>query len=440
MVATVTLTTTDTAHLLLALGALLVAAHVLGSVFARIRQPRVIGEILGGLLLGPTVLGALAPGAHDWLFPAEGSTPAVLGAVYQLGLLLLLFCSGVEIRSAFSRDEGKAVASISIAGMLVPFIAGLLALRFVHLERYWGTAHNSTAFLLVFAIAVAVTSIPVISRIMFDLGILDTAFARVVLGVAVIEDVVLYVLLAIALGLVAGTGGSDFGLPSLLELSGGSVASTAYHVAATLAILALFLIVGPRAYRVVSRSRLNPISRATPVANQHVFMFAATILCLFLGVEAFFGALLAGIVVGSRRREPASAIEAVKTFSFAFFVPVYFAVVGLQLDLIHGFEPLFFLAFLAFACGAKAISVYAGARIAGESSRAALNLAVALNARGGPGIVLASVAFGAGIISEPFYAVLVLLAILTSLAAGSWLERVPKEQLLGRGTGKPVTS
>ena len=400
--------------------------------FARFRQPRVIGEILGGLFLGPTVLGALAPGAHDWLFPAEGPTAHVLGAVYQLGLLLLLFVSGMEIRSAFTRDEGRAVASISVAGMAVPFLAGLAALRFVHLERYWGTAQSSSAFLLVFAIAVAVTSIPVISRIMHDLGILDTAFARVVLGVAVLEDVVLYVLLAIALGIVSGTASAEFGLPDLLGLAGGSAADIAYHVVATLGLLALFLALGPKAYRVVSRSKLNPISRGSPVANQLVFLLSSTVLCLFLGVEAFFGALLAGIVVGSRRREPASAVEAVKGFSFAFFVPVYFAIVGLQLDLIRGFDPLFFVAFLGFACAAKAISVYAGARIAGEGPRSSVNLAVALNARGGPGIVLASVAFGAGIISEPFYAVLVLLAIVTSLAAGSWLERVPRDRLLDR--------
>ena len=400
--------------------------------FARFRQPRVIGEILGGLFLGPTVLGALAPGAHDWLFPAEGPTAHVLGAVYQLGLLLLLFVSGMEIRSAFTRDEGRAVASISVAGMAVPFLAGLAALRFVHLERYWGTAQSSSAFLLVFAIAVAVTSIPVISRIMHDLGILDTSFARVVLGVAVLEDVVLYVLLAIALGIVSGTASAEFGLPDLLGLAGGSAADIAYHVVATLGLLALFLALGPKAYRVVSRSKLNPISRGSPVANQLVFLLSSTVLCLFLGVEAFFGALLAGIVVGSRRREPASAVEAVKGFSFAFFVPVYFAIVGLQLDLIRGFDPLFFVAFLGFACAAKAISVYAGARIAGEGPRSSVNLAVALNARGGPGIVLASVAFGAGIISEPFYAVLVLLAIVTSLAAGSWLERVPRDRLLDR--------
>jgi Kef-type K+ transport system membrane component KefB len=431
MKASMTLSTTDVAHVLLALGALLVAAHLCGSIFARFRQPRVIGEILGGLLLGPTVLGAIAPGVQAWLFPPEGPTANVLGAVYQLGLLLLLFVSGVEIHAAFNRKEGKAVTSISIAGMLLPFAAGLVALHFLDLHRYWGTAQSSGAFLLVFAIAVAVTSIPVISRIMHDLGILDTSFARVVLGVAVLEDVVLYVLLAIALGIVSGTSGESFGLPALIGLEAGSAADIAYHVVATLAVLALFLTIGPKAYRVVSRSKLNPISHGSPVAHQLVFLLFSTVLCLFLGVEAFFGALLAGIVVGARKREPASAIEAVKGFSFAFFIPAYFAIVGLQLDLIRGFEPLFFIGFLLFACVAKALSVYLGARIGGEPARTSLNLAIALNARGGPGIVLASVAFGAGIINEPFYAVLVLLAIITSLAAGSWLERVPRSELVG---------
>src|SRR5205823_5723052 len=122
--------------------------------------------------------------------------------------------------------------------------------KFIHLERYWGTAHSSSAFLLVFAIAVAVTSIPVISRIMHDLGILDTSFARVVLGVAVLEDVVLYVLLAIALGIVSGSGGAEFGLPELLRMTGGSGADIAYHVVATLVLLGLFLALGPKAYRV----------------------------------------------------------------------------------------------------------------------------------------------------------------------------------------------
>ena len=107
---------------------------------------------------------------------------------------------------------------------------------------------------------------------------------------------------------------------------------------------------------------------------------------------------------------------------------MYFAIVGLRLDLLSGFEPLFFLLFLAVACVAKYVSVWVGARWAGESSAGARNLGVALNARGGPGIVLASVAFDAGIVDQGFYAVLVMLAIVTSLLAGSWLGRVVRSE------------
>src|SRR5262245_185652 len=119
------LSTTDIAHILIALATLLAAAHLVGSLFASIRQPRVIGEIVGGILLGPTVLGALAPAVSAWLFPSEGATPVILSAVSQLGLLLLLFCAGAEIRSAFSRDEARPVAWITGTGMFLPFLAGL---------------------------------------------------------------------------------------------------------------------------------------------------------------------------------------------------------------------------------------------------------------------------------------------------------------------------
>ena len=134
------------------------------------------------------------------------------------------------------------------------------------------------------------------------------------------------------------------------------------------------------------------------------------------------------------------AIRSIQGFAFAFFIPIYFAVVGLQLDLLRGFDAGFFLFFLLLACAIKAGSVYLGARLAGQARASSWNLAVALNARGGPGIVVASVAYGAGIISQSFYAVLVMLAIVTSLFAGSWLAHVPKERLLAEEplTGEPT--
>ncbi len=422
------------AHLL---AALMVAAHALGALFARWRQPRVIGEIAAGLVLGPTLLGHMAPGAESWLFPAAGVTATVLGAFYQLGLLLLLFCSGARIRSAHQRGENKTVGWVFTTGMLLPFLAGLGLLHVLDLRSSWGPHGNAASFLLIFAIAMAVTSIPVISKIMHDLGILDTPFARVVLGVAVAEDIVLYVILAVSLGLAQGSAGSLFGLPALLPIRPGSAADMGYHVVATLAVLGAALAFGPRVYRAAARWRLNLLRRASPVAYELALMLGATLLCLFMGVEGFFGAFVAGIAVGRASEVTPAAVRSIEGFSFAFFIPIYFALVGLQLDLLRGFNVAFFLLFLVLACAVKAGSVYLGARLAGQSSGSSLNLAVALNARGGPGIVVASVAYAAGVIGQPFYAVLVMLAIVTSLFAGSWLAHVPRERLLLAGQRPP---
>jgi Kef-type K+ transport system membrane component KefB len=434
--AEMSLSTTEIAHILVALAALMLAAHGVGSLFARLRQPRSIGEVVGGLLLGPTLFGLVAPSASSSVFPTTGAVPIVIAAVSQLGLLLLMFLTGTEIRKIFHRRERRTITSVFLTGMVIPFIVGIGILRLIDQESLWGPNGNSASFLLVFAIAMAVTSIPVISRIMHDLGILDTDFARVVLGVAVLEDIVLYVVLAIAVGYAGGASGSPFGLPGVLGIDGGTSVDMIYHVLATVAFLGVGLLLGPPAYRWMGGLRVNLIRRASPVAYQFTFMILATIAGLFLGVEAFFGAFVAGIVVGSSPgispSDSSEATLAIKGFSLAFFIPIYFASIGLGLDLVHRFSFGFFAFFLVTACVVKAVSVYLGARAAGENNASSWNLAVAMNARGGPGIVVASTAFAAGIIGEPFYAVLVLLAVVTSLLAGSWLERVPRDRLLQR--------
>jgi Kef-type K+ transport system membrane component KefB len=361
----------------------------------------------------------------------------VLAAVGQLGLLLLLFIAGSEVKKVFHRDERRTVSAVFVTGMVIPFAAGVALLQLVDQRSHWGPEGNRVSFLLVFAIAMAITSIPVISRIMYDLGILDTTFARIVLGVAVLEDLVLYVVLAIAIGYAGTDGGTLFGLPGVLGIDAGSGVDMVYHVLATTGFLAVFVLVGPAGYRWVGGLEINLIQRASPVAHQFTFMILATIAGLALGVQAFFGAFVAGIVVGATEHEPSEATLAIKSFSLAFFIPVYFALIGLDLDLLHGFSPLFFAFFVTAACVIKALSVYLGARVAGEASSSSWNLAIAMNARGGPGIVVASTAFTVGIIDQPFYAMLVLLAVISSLLAGSWLERVPRERLLIRSETAP---
>jgi Kef-type K+ transport system membrane component KefB len=416
------LSNADVTHLLLAVVLLLAAAHSLGWVFARLRQPRVAGEILGGLLLGPTVFGLLLP---DWwraTFQDGEATQAGLGIFYQLGLLLLMYCSGAELRSILARRDGKATVGIALVGNALPFLAGLLFVEVYDTGRFLGPAGNRTAFVLVFALAMAVTSIPVIARIMADLGILSTRFARIVLSVAVLEDLVVYVVLNVALAMVALPQADAFSLPQLVGLEPASALGNGYHVVSTLAFFGLAAVLGPGFVQRLAAVRGNLLHRASPLGFQLLLLFALTALAAFLGVSPIFGALVAGILAGDLREEAEQARQTVQRFAYAFFVPLYFAVVGMRLDLAHHFEPVFFLVFLAFACLVKAASCYLGARLAGEGRRGAWNLAVALNARGGPGIVLASVALDARIIDDGFYTSLVMLALLTSVLAGSWLQ------------------
>src|SRR6185503_17834902 len=204
-----------------------------------------------------TVLGWLSQSTQSWVFPTDGSTPVILAAVYQLGLLLLLFIAGSELRTVFHRGERRTVAAVFVAGTTIPFVAGLAISQMIDQRSLWGPNGNTTSFVLVFAIALAITSIPVISRIMHDLGILDTAFARIVLGVAVLEDLVLYVVLAVAIGYAGGTGNTLFGLPSALGITGGSNQDLIYHVLMTLAFLAVFLVAGPPAYRWIGNLEIN---------------------------------------------------------------------------------------------------------------------------------------------------------------------------------------
>jgi Kef-type K+ transport system membrane component KefB len=395
---------------------LLATAQLCGYLFTRLRQPRVAGEILAGLLLGPTILGRLAPSLSHAIFPVAGATGSlgkyevVLSFLYNLGLLLLMFASGAETKGLFSRENRREVIWLGSVGTILPFLLALLVAPLLPLGLLAGSSGQRTALVLVIGIAVAVTSIPVISKILHDLRILHTRFARLILGVAVLEDVVLWAVLAVATALAARVA-----LP---------LRQVVMHVLATLVYFGIGLLVLPAVLRRVSRTRWNPLARTAPIAYIVAILLAYTALAAALDVSLVFAAFLAGFgVVVADLDELKEAIAVVSKISFSVFIPVYFAVVGYRLDL-KNFPLLMLVAFLILGGAVKLLSAGLGARLAGFGWLDSTNLAITLNARGGPGIVLASVAYDAGIINAQFYTTLVLVAVLTSQAAGAWLDFV----------------
>jgi Kef-type K+ transport system membrane component KefB len=387
-------------------------AQLLGYLFVKLGQPKVVGEILAGVVLGPALVGRL-PFASG-LTEAIRQQATILNFVYWLGLLLLMFLSGAETRQLFTREERREVGWLAIVGTGLPFILALvLGSRLIHpaLARPNG---NRISLIIVLAVGVAVTSVPVVAKIFADLKILHTRFARLVLGVAVLEDIVLWLALAVATAM-AGKAALN---PRQMS----------YHLLSTVGFFALGLTIVPRIVKRINKSRFNVIAKHSPVAYSIAVLLGYCVVAGALNVSLVFAAFLAGFaVVHKKRRLFADALDAIGKVSFAFFIPAYFAIVGLKLDLVRGLSLKMLAAFLVGSCVVKVLSVSLAARFAGFRGLHLINLSITTNARGGPGIVLASVAFDAGIISPTFYTTLVLAAVFTSQAAGAWLAYVLKK-------------
>ena len=411
----------DVFHLLVALLLLLTATRLGGRVARYMKLPPVIGEITAGILLGPSLFGALFPEASASVLPETGVVADSLDAFYELGLILLMFAAGVELRQVPRRGEIRTAGIITIAATLIPLAVGVAAGLLLDLDSLKGTAQDGTALIIVFAAAFAITSIPVISRIMMDLGLMGTRFSRIVLGSAVAEDVILYGMLAVAVG-IAQSGAQTFGLPAEMGIDPASAMGATYY-----ALASAFVLVGPVvAVRIMSsRDRFGWVLArlGNEAAHQLLLILALAALAGGLGVIPIFGALTAGLIVSQQHHVRISG-SSVGRFSFAFFIPLYFGLVGLRIDLQEHADLFLIVTFIAAACVVKGSAAYLGARLAGEDRGSSRALAVALNARGGPGIVLASISFAAGIVSEEFFVTLILLSLITSALAGWFLQRL----------------
>jgi Kef-type K+ transport system membrane component KefB len=399
----------DLTSILFVLLLLVGLAQLLGYFFVKLRQPKVVGEILAGVVLGPALIGRLpfASGLMEVINHQEN----ILNFVYWLGLLLLMFLSGAETRQLFSHEERREVGWLAFVGTGIPFILGLALGPWLIRPVLAGPNGNRVSLIIILAVGVAVTSVPVVSKIFADLKILHTRFARLVLGVAVLEDIGLWLALAVATAMAGKT-----------ELNPWQML---YHLIVTVGFFGLGLTIVPRMVKRINKSRFNVIAKHSPVAYAIAVFLGYCVAAGVFRVSVVFAAFLAGFaVVHKKRRLFTEALDSIGKVSFGFFIPVYFAIVGLKLDLVHGLSFWMMAFFMVGSCLVKILSVSLAGRFAGFRGLDLINLAITTNARGGPGIVLASVAFDAGIISPKFYTTLVVAAVLTSQMAGAWLDYV----------------
>ncbi len=399
--------------LALQLTTMLGCAVVFGETMRRFRQPAVVGEMFGGIVLGPTILGWLAPSVYDGLFLSSANVTVVREAVTKLGMLFFLFYAGLEVDLSELKAFGRKAVCIGGIGTLLPIAAGV-SLVYGLPASFWGPAVQThfLSFALFIGMNLANSANPVIARILMDLGLLHRPIGAVIMSATIVDDLVNWTLFAVILSDIA---------PSSPAASGSLVVNGALVLFLFVAILGLGRWLGPPALR-----RMQP-HVAWPsgyIAVTALLVLLASSASEALGIHAFLGAFLMGVALsdaGERQREAHDALGHV-VMSFA---PIFFISMGMSANFLTHFDLPLVLVILIVACVSKVGAVLLGAKAAGMPlDREVWAIGAGLNARGATGIILAGVGLANGVIDERIFVAIVVMALVTSLMAGPIMSRL----------------
>lgn len=403
---------------LVQIGLLLVVARLLGQLCRRFGQPSVVGELTAGVILGPSILGRVAPGVFDWVFPPGDVQSGMLFAVGWLGVILLLVVTGFETDLTLISKLGKAAVLVTAGSLLVPFAFGLGG-GFLAPDSLLGDDAERSVFALFLAAALTISSLPVIAKVLSELGLLRRNFGQLTLAVAMANDVLGWVLL----GLIAGLAGS--GALDLRDL--------ALTVIGLVVFLALAAAVGQRIVdAMLHEMRRRDVGIGGWVTMAIGFALGLGAVTQALGVEAVLGAFIGGILLGRSRYAKPELEEQLETFTVAVVAPIFFATAGLRVDLSLLADPeiaLWAVVVIAIASISKFVGSLIGARLSGLATREGMALGTALNARGALEIVIATVGLSLGVLNEASYTIVVIMAIATSVMAPPMLRAITKNWL-----------
>ena len=381
---------------------ILALAQVVGAALRKINQPAVVGEMLAGILLGPSMLGALWPTGYALLFPA-GSV-RFLGSVSQLGLVMFMFLVGLELRPDDLRGRGYAAVLISHTGIVLPLCLG--AVLSLVLYPVLGPQDASfRAFALFVGTAMSVTAFPVLARLLADHQLTATRLGVLAIACAAVDDVSAWCILAVVVAL-SHPGVASTGLA--LTLIGGIAF-----------LAAMFLVVRPRlAWLARRQAAEGGISRGMLSAIVIVMLTSAWV-TQKLGIHALFGAFVAGLIMPKSPTFVRDAASPIEDVLLVVLLPLFFATTGIRmsLDIFEGlamwtFFGLVLLVAFAGKLGGSAIA----SRLAGLSWRESLSLGALMNTRGLMGLIILSVGVDVGVLSRPLFVMMVLMSIITTIA------------------------
>jgi Kef-type K+ transport system membrane component KefB len=397
---------------------LVVAARLGGEIALRLGIAQVVGELVFGILLGPSLFGALWPGGFKALFPPDPAQRNLLEVIAWIGVIFLVLLSGIETRLGILRKAGRAVVSGWVGGFLLPFLGGF-AFGLLVPARLVPADIQRPVFALFIATAMSISAIPVIARILMDLELFRSRIGMVIVSTAVADDTVGWIMLAVVTGLV--------------ERHRLDVPAVAIALVGTLAFLVLAFTVGQwlvnRTLRAAERMKM-PFAKTTAVL---VIVFVGGAITQALHVHLVLGSFVAGILVFRSPARERASVEPLRTVGMSFFVPLFFSYTGIKVDLttLRGSTLLVAVVAVAVACLGKFIGGGVGAHLGGLSKWEALAVGAGLNARGAMELVIAAIGLSIGVLSLPMYSIVVLIAVVTTLMAApilrSCVRRVPAD-------------
>jgi Kef-type K+ transport system membrane component KefB len=389
--------------LLLQLGVMLIMGRLLAEIARMVKQPAVIGEILAGIILGPTVFGMIFPDAFAGVFP-PGSSFLVLDGFVQVAVVMLLFIAGLEVDLHIVIQQGRQALFTSLFGLVIPFVFGF-ALPYIFPSFFMeNDGHPSLALALFMGTSMAITALPVIARILMDLGIFKTRMGMLVISSAMINDIIGWLIFSIVLGMI-GKGHKAISLGQTLLLT----------IGFTFVMLTIGRWLMNRLLPWVNKTLAWP---GGVLSLSLAICFLAAAFTEYIGIHAIFGAFMVGIALGDSEHMSERAKEIVHQFINNIFAPLFFVAIGLKVNFIANFDFMLTLVVIVVAFAGKILGSGLGTRLGGFNWKESLAAGFGMNARGAMEIILGLVALENGLINERLFVSLVIMALVTSMSSG----------------------
>jgi Kef-type K+ transport system membrane component KefB len=410
-------------HALLALAVIVVTARVVGELFGLIGQPAVIGEVIGGIMLGPSLLGRVAPEMYARLLPA--SVTPFLGVYAQLGVILYLFLVGLELDLAVIRKSGHTTLAISHASIILPFLLGS-GLALVLYPVLSTTDVRFTVFALFLGVSLSVTAFPVLARILTDRKMSKSPMGTIALACAAIDDVTAWCLLAL-----------------VVSTAQARALDAIRTVVMTVAFIVIVLgIVAPLVRRLIPRIDRSADLTRTGLSIVFIAMLASAMTTEYIGIHGFFGAFLFGAIIPHGSRTARELNRRLDDFVAVLILPAFFAYTGMrtQIGLVSGLGNwLLCGAIIIVACFGKFGGTLLASRLSGLKWRDSAALGILMNTRGLVELIVLNMGLDLGVTSATLFTMLVIMALVTTfmttpilqllLRKHPWVERVPSPAL-----------